>query len=168
MHFEKLLNNIVTQALTKLAGGHKDDQAAVESEIEKVAASLDKVAAMGSDELVKVADAVKGIAKYASDAISGLQAEKKNLQEKVAAYEKSGKVREIVEEMIEKGALSKSDAGTKIKELMEKSAFDIEVTKKALEMFKSAENGSRLGTLEEGSESKGSRVNPMEDVVMSA
>jgi len=170
MHFEKLLNNIVQDTLNKLAGVSQATPASNESDIEKVASGLIKVASMGSDELIKVADAVRGIAKYASDTISIMQGEKKAMLDKIATYEKSVQVRTIVEDMIEKGALAKSDAGTKIKELMTKSAFDIEVHKKALEMFKSAgsSSGAQFGTLEEGVSSGGRRVNPMEDVVMNS
>lgn len=170
MFFEKLLNDIVSGRLTKLAADYTGVAESIEG-LEKVSASLEKVAAMPVDEIVKVADAVKGVAKYASDAIGSLQAEKKYLMDKVATYEKAAQVREIVEQMIEKGAVSKSEFGSKVKELMEKSAFDLEVHKKALEMIKSAgSNGSGIGTLEENglTQSNGKRVNPMEEVIMSA
>lgn len=169
MHFEKLLNNIVRETLDKLAGASQVALASNESDIEKVAGGLIKVASMDNSELIKIADAVKGIAKYASDTISAMHAEKKAMLDKIATYEKSAQVRVIVEDMIEKGALAKSDSGSKIKELMTKSAFDIEVHKKALEMFKSAgSSGSQFGTLEEGPAFNGRRVNPMEEVVMNS
>jgi len=163
MWYQKLINEIIDKERTKIAEG-ANVQFDV-GEIEKVATGLSQISVISDAGIVKVAESIRGVAGIARDSINTLRDNAERMQQTIHLYEKTAKVREIVEELVKRGSITSDNVDEKVSELMGKTADDLLVYKQAVDLIGSAEfTGSSFGVLAGNS---GGGMNALEEAVLS-
>ena len=92
-------------------------------EMQKIAKALNRVASLPYNESAH--DAVCGILKIASEAFDSLVS-------KSSTLEKVAEVRGIIDEMLDRGLISKEDVREKTAVLLKKNAHELEIVKEAM------------------------------------
>ena len=131
MVLERLIRDAYSDVFAKTASKNVD---AVE--VKKVSQSLMKLS--GLQYKPEVYEAICGIIKIASETIDNLYAAFESERTKINEMEKTSQVRELIDEMIESGIVSKDEAQEKVAILLKKSDKQLEVVREAMKL---ASNG---------------------------
>lgn len=104
-------------------------------EMQKIAKALNRVASLPYNESAH--DAVCGIMKIASEAFE-------SLVNKTSELEKVSEVRGMIDEMLDRGLISKEDVLSKTSALLKKNDHELEIVKEAMEMVGSNNTSSGI------------------------
>ena len=127
------------ESLIKEASASKLPETQEQGDFTKIAQALNS--ASRASYTPEVYEATRGIMKIAASAFD-------SLMEKVSSLEKISAVREVVDEMLDRGIISKIDVSEKTAELMKKNEHELEVVKEAIKLA-SMNNGYSLGSLDD-------------------